>query len=507
MKVILINPNIVSQIIDVSGTGIPYMPIALAYVASFLKEQQHDITLIDAFGEAPTRVNRIGDKLFQGLDALESVKRIPQNADIIFVFGHLSVTFLAQKLLVQEIKRRFPVTPVGILENINNVNAYALRAVKKAYYQWGLDYLILGCLEHRTHRLITALKDHQGSRDAFTAVPGLFFRGENDFIENSGLDEDCALDLDALPFPAWNLLPLQNYWSIKYAHAPFTTDKYLPLLSSRGCPFKCRFCVSSGMEANRRWNPRTPKNLVDEIAFFNGQLGVSEFHFEDLNPGVDRKRLAAFCDELIARGLHVQWKFAQGTKLEALDEPLIQKMAAAGCTYVSISPESGSQRLLKLVNKPVDNEHALRVVAWLKKYGIKSQGCFVIGLPEETDDDREQSLRLLLALARAGLDDPAFFIITLMPGSELGSLLNDALPSPDACTFTPVWRPDYKKLSRFRKKVYIYYLWIKLLYHPGAFIRYFTNFITRRFETKVEMTLYRKAYVFVAFVKKLYRHR
>jgi len=501
MKVALINPNIVSQIIDLSGTGIPYMPIALSYLAAFLREKKHDVTLIDAFGEAPALVRRVEDKMYQGLDAEATVSRIPHNIEIILVYGHLAVTFLAQEQLIRKIRREFSATPLGVLENINKVNAYSLLAVKNWYLDWGVDYLIPGYLEHRTGQLLHILEQGTQGRNALQSVPGLVFRQGDEFVENAGIEDDWRIDLNTLPFPAWDLLPLQNYWNIKCAHAPFTTDKYLPLLSSRGCPFSCRFCVSSGMTANRRWNARSAANVADEVEFFKNRFGASEFHFEDLNPGVDARRLETFCDELIGRDLSVQWKFAQGTKLETLDEPLIKKMAWAGCTYISISPESGSLRLLAAMNKKVDQGHARQVVRWLKKYGIISQGCFVIGLPEETDDDRCQTLLVLLDLARAGLDDPAIFIITLMPGSELAEWSAEAMPSPERCTFTPVWREDYDHLARFRKYAYCRYLIVKLVYHPLSFISYFVNFLSHRFETKVEMTLYRKAAVLWAYLK------
>ncbi|MBU0461270.1 MAG: radical SAM protein, partial [Nanoarchaeota archaeon] len=94
-------------------------------------------------------------------------------------------------------------------------------------------------------------------------------------------------DLDKLEFTAWDLLPLANYWKLHYSHAPLSSKRYLPLLTSRGCPFGCRFCITSS--ANRgNWRSRSAKNVVDEIETFTKKFDVPEFHLEDLNPTVKK---------------------------------------------------------------------------------------------------------------------------------------------------------------------------------------------------------------------------
>ncbi len=501
MKCVLINPNIVSQVKDFSGTGIPYLPIGLAYLASYLRQLGYIVKVIDAFGEAPYKISRSGDKLVQGLDVEQVVSLIPSDSDVIFMYAHLIVTFQAQIILLERIRQKFNAIPIIVLENINKVTSYSLLPVKDYYFKRGVDYLVLGYLEHKTARLLELLSSNIRGPEKLRKIPGIVFKNGSTYEVNLGLEEDWRINLDFLPFPAWDLFPLKNYWDIKYAHGPFTTKRYLALLSSRGCPFDCNFCVSNGMVSNRKWNPRSPKNVVDEIITFREHFNVSEFHFEDLNPGVSKKRLIDFCDELLRRGVKIQWKFAQGTKLEYLDEDIIKKMSEAGCKYISISPESGSTKLLASINKTVDLDHSLRVVKWLKKYDIISQGCYIIGLPNETNRDLKLTKRHLLRLAKIGLDDPAIFIITPMPGSRCAEAYSNNLPMPDQCTFSPTWRKDYYHLARFRQIAYIEYIIIKIIYHPKNFVRYLTNFITRKFQTKVEMTIYRKMYSLIFFIK------
>ena len=501
MKIVLINPNIVTQIIDVSGTGIPYLPIALSYLAAYLRNSGYDITVIDGFGQAPSRIKRQGDKFYQGLDKQEIIESIPEDVEIIGIYAHLTVTFEAQRQLIKAVRAKFPSVPIMVLENINKVNAYVVSAVAQQYFGIGVDYLVPGYLEQRTVKLLELIRQGEINIDNLRQIPGLIFKHEAGYECNPGLEQDWDITLDKIPFPAWDLFPLEKYWKLKYAHAPFSSAKYLTLLSSRGCPFDCRFCVSNSMVSNRKWNPRTVQNIVDEICFFKEKFGVEEFHFEDLNPGLDKDRISEFCDALIERNVKIKWKFAQGTRLESLDKDVIAKMAKAGCNYVSISPENGSVDLLKSINKPVDLEKSIQVVKCLKEYKVVSQACFVIGLPGETDADLKLTRKLLLRLAKAGLDEPAIFIITVMPGSQLWSEYKEYNVVPDQCTFTPVWRKDYKRLARFRKVCYLQYLGIKILYYPLAFTGYIINFFSRNFKTKVEMTIYRKLYTIFFYIK------
>ena len=102
-------------------------------------------------------------------------------------------------------------------------------------------------------------------------------------------------DLDSLPIPDWEQIPLKNYWSLKYAHGPFTSRKYISILTSRGCPYPCKFCVVPETN-NRRWRHKSTKKVVDEIEYYLKKYDVKEFHFEDLNPTVNDKRTKELCE-------------------------------------------------------------------------------------------------------------------------------------------------------------------------------------------------------------------
>jgi len=271
-------------------------------------------------------------------------------------------------------------------------------------------------------------------------------------------------------------------------HGP-VSDRYLTVLSSRGCPYPCTFCVVPDM-TGRRWRGKSPVAFVDELATLVQRFGVTEFHFEDVNATVAKKRMIAICEEIRRRGLAITWKLVSGLKIETIDEETLMQMASAGCRYLSFSPESGSPRVLKLMKKCFDHEKALRLTRVMADLGIHSQACFVLGYPGETDADRRMSERFVRALIRNGLKEIALFIFTPVPGSEAFDLI-DGYQSYSELSFSPSWRSDYAELAAFRRKLYLEFFAWKCLYQPFEVLRHAQRLFRRRFQTKMEMVAYR----------------
>lgn len=483
MGVVLINPNLVVQRNDPFTTGIVYMPVGLAYVAAALRANDVDLTVVDAFAERPGQVRRQGEFCVYGLNSNQVLDRIPPDSVATFVYAINLTNHIATVDIVRHLKEAYPKAPVIVLENTQAVTAYALKRVAREFYAAGADFILTGEGEYRALRLVQCLADGAGP-DKPQTIDGL---GAPDFY-NPPLGQ--IEDLDALPFPAWDLLPLNSYWSLRHAHGPLETGRYLPLLTSRGCPYACRFCVAPKTN-NKRWRPRSAQNVVDEIETYSQKFGVTEFHIEDLNATISDRRIRAICHEILRRDLKVVWKIASGTKVESIrDEETVDLMARAGCRYISISPETGSERVLNLMDKPFDLQHAVRVVKRMNEVGIRSQACFVLGFPGETREDLQMTWELVRTLTKAGVDEIALFIISPVPGSAIYEEFG-GYQSLSQLNFSPTWRPDYHELSSFRLRLYCSFLLWKLRYHPLKILHQPFNFLRRRFETKMEMTPYR----------------
>jgi radical SAM superfamily enzyme YgiQ (UPF0313 family) len=231
--------------------------------------------------------------------------------------------------------------------------------------------------------------------------------------------------------------------------------------------------------------------VVDEIEYFYSRFRVREFHIEDLDPTISDQRIREIAGEILNRRLDITWKIVAGTKVETIrNEGTLELMAKSGCRYISISPETGSPAVLKLMRKPFDLDHAVRLVQKMNQVGIYSQACFVLGFPGERAEDLDKTWELVHHLTRVGVDEIALFIITPVPGSDIYGEF-EGYTSLSEMNFTPTWRGDYQALSRFRLRLYAHFLWWKFRYHPVKLFKQPINFLRRRYNTKMEMVPYR----------------
>jgi radical SAM superfamily enzyme YgiQ (UPF0313 family) len=461
------------------------MPITLAYTAATIREAGYAVKVIDAFAEKPYQSNRDGKFLFLGLPYKEILSRISQDVEAVFIFAINLTNHKSCAGIVQAVKREYPELPVIVLENTQAVTAYALAQVAHEFFQIGADYIITGESEQRSLRLLKALTT-SGNKDLIGQIDGI--GTPSSYVEPNGFIPSD--ELDKMPYPAWDLFPLENYWKLRFAHGPQESKRYLPLLTSRGCPYPCRFCVVPSTN-KQKWRPYSAKRVVDEIEYYTKRFNVKEFHIEDLNPTISDKRVREICEEILNRKLDITWKLAAGTKVESIrSEETIDLMAKAGCSYISVSPETGSPQVLRNMRKPFDLEHAVRLVNRMNQVHIRSQACFVLGFPGEDDDDRQMTREMVHDLTRKGVDEIALFIITPVPGSSIYEDFQ-GYQNLSELNFSPTWRKDYKKLSQFRLRLYASFLFWKIRYHPAKIIRQAINFLLRRFETKMEMVPYR----------------
>ena len=483
----MINPNLIFQRHDLLTTGIVYMPVGLAYFAAQLQKLGWKPQVIDAFGEAPNQHWKRGPFVFRGITPREVATRIAPDVRVAFIYA-INLTYHESLVdIIRELKRLRPDVRIAILENTQAVTAYSVARVQQDFYAAGAHFVIAGEGEERGVELLEAL-ERNAPIEEISQIDGIGFPQGQAF--HFSQPRRKIANLDVIPFAAWELFPIRNYWKLPYAHGPKYDSKYISILTSRGCPYACRFCVIP--ETNDlKWRAASAKRVVDEIEHFNRIFGVREFHLEDVDPTVNDKRTHEICDELIRRNLKIKWKLVSGTKVETLKSPkTIEKMAAAGCTYISISPESGSARVMKLINKPFNVKHAIELIHKMNEVGIRSQACFVLGFPGEEHADRMESLELLKTLAKNGLDEVAVFVITPVPGSAIFSEFS-GYSSYSELTFSPIWRSDYSELNGFRLRMYRTFLLLKLRHYPLKVFKQAWLFLRGHFETKMEMVPFR----------------
>lgn len=480
----LINPPLVTHAKDPLGSGIPYLPVTLSYLAAVLA-REYSLKVVDVFGRAPLTVKAEAGFWLQGEASVQWALELSGDTLAAVVYVSSVMAFLAVKKIISEFKTVFPGIPLIAIENSQAVIGCPLEYLAGDLIRAGADFIVLGECEDRVPRLCRALglKDLTG----LTGIDGLVYPDPDGSLIRQPVSGRVQ-ELNRLPFPAWEFFPLENYWKLGYAHGPME-GRYLALQTSRGCPLDCNFCVVPATNAGK-WRARSPENVIAEIESLTRRFGVREFHLEDLNPTAGEKRILELCALLTQKKLGIVWKLASGAKIESFSPETLARMREAGCRYVSFSPESGSPAVLERMNKKFDHARALTLAARMHELGVATQACFVIGYPEETPADLRQTSDYVRHLARAGVDEIAVFMLTPIPGTRTFGQIR-GYGSYAEMTFAPVWRSDYPALKRYRTRLYLsFFIW-KLCSHPGKLVRQLLNLLRGKFTTKAEMNVYR----------------
>jgi len=217
-------------------------------------------------------------------------------------------------------------------------------------------------------------------------------------------------NLDDLPFPAYDLYNLKLY-NLKFEEAK-NVKRVFTYSSSRGCPFSCRFCSSKNIY-NRKWTTHSAARIVSDIERLQKEYSVGGIYFREDNFTVNTKRINDFCDLILKKGVKVKWKCE--TRVD-VDFETLKKMKEAGCTIVYVGFESGSPRVLELIDKKINLEKSVDFVNNCKKVGIKIYGSFIIGIPQETKEDIAMTNAFIDTLK---LDRVCKNKYLAMPGSEM----------------------------------------------------------------------------------------
>jgi anaerobic magnesium-protoporphyrin IX monomethyl ester cyclase len=219
-------------------------------------------------------------------------------------------------------------------------------------------------------------------------------------------------DLDALPFPARDLLPNAAYISHgrrRYGYAVTT------VMASRGCPFACEFCSNVVFGGSCR--ERSPARVVDEIEQALA-LGYDRIAFADDVFTLRASRVAAMCDEIERRGLRFAWECL--ARVDGIDGPTAARMRRAGCRTVFFGIESGSDEVLRLMRKGITTAQARRAVWAAHDAGLEAGAFFILCYPGETDDTVLETLRFAASLP---LDYLGLSMPYPLPGTELRARL------------------------------------------------------------------------------------
>ncbi len=351
-------------------------PLGIAYIASSLRAAGHDVQIIDAIVE-----------LLDAEQVLEKIKRF--DTQIVGVTA-MTPTFQGAQEAAQLAKR------AGCIVVMGGVHM-ALFARETLEYDY-VDYGVIGEGEDVMVSLCDAL-ERDGSVEG---IAGLAYKKADGKIVTGA--PVVVEDLDSLPIPAFDLLPMDRYASI-IGLSPVST-----IMGSRGCPYKCGFCYKTPSDDSYR--RRSAKNIVDEIVHLKSNYGIKEVLFyDDLMPG---KYIRELCGEIISRGVDIQWEVPQRVNL--VNPELLALMHKAGCRLLRYGVEQGDPDMMRVVEKSITIDQVKKVFRWTHEAGIDTFAYFIIGYVGETPATMRATIDLAKEL------NPRYVMFTKatpLPGTPL----------------------------------------------------------------------------------------
>ena len=278
-----------------------------------------------------------------------------------------------------------------------------------------IDAVVRGEGEATWLELLSILDAGDWNAGSVSSVRGITYQAEGgEVISVPDRPSLPVEELNEMPHPAWHLFKLDRYTNLQP-----TVDKVdgpsLPILTSRGCPYRCTYCSQIGP---RRWRARSVESVVAEWRWLVRDLGAAEIGVLDDSFNIDRQRVLEICQQLVNEGLHqVPWIMINGIRANLADEEVLGAMKRAGCIRTAFGVESGNQQILdSVVDKHLTLDQIRSAFKAAQVVGLETIGFFIIGLPGETEETMEETIRFACEL------DPVvanFSIATPFPGTQM----------------------------------------------------------------------------------------
>jgi len=354
-----------------------WMPIGLAYTAAFAREH------------TSSRVRAL-DAQAEGLSETMAVEKASKSNVVFVNTGTSSIN--RDLRMCSAIKENNSDTKIAL------IGAHASFFHRELIENSAVDFVIRGEPEKPVAGLLNALE-----KGGLEGVRGLTWKENGKIVENK--PGGFIGDLDSLPFPARDLFPQEKYYDIL-----IRGEKPVLAISSRGCPFKCRFCASR-MNYGEIYRARSPKSVLREVEEM-GDFGKNDLLFFDDTFTVDSRRVEKICEGIKKTGL--QWRCL--SRVDTVNRGVLEKMYNAGCYQIMFGVESGSQRMLGVMNKGHSLKTVEKTFAHCSEIGIETVAHFVIGFPGETPQSIEKTISFAKHIKA---DFVTFNVFTPLPGSEV----------------------------------------------------------------------------------------
>ena len=361
----------------------PYAPLGILYVSAYLERKGFS--------------NEVFDTTFSTMQKMRDYL-LEFKPDVIAIYVNL-MTKLNVLEIIKFIKLNLHHTKIVL-------GGPEIRYNANDFLNFGADYLVIGEGEETSLELMIALNEKR--IDDIKNIPGLGFKNQNNEIVFT-TEREKLKEVDSLPFPGRDKINLQLYLNAwKERHG----ENAISISTMRGCPYTCKWCSRAvyGLSYRRR----SPENVCDELELIQKEYNPDTLWFVDDVFTISHKWLNEFNETLKQRNLKI--KFECITRADRMNEEVIKLLKDAGCFRVWIGAESGSQKVIDLMDRRVDVDQVREMIKLAQKYKIQAGTFIMLGYPGETEDDIEETIKHLKE------SNPEYFTITVaypIKGTEL----------------------------------------------------------------------------------------
>ena len=319
-----------------------------------------------------------------------------------------------------------------------------------------IDFVVIGEGEITCFELVRALKN----RGDLRSINGLAFRDDDEIIINK--KREYIENLDDMPIADWASLPMEKY----FGHHTIKRN-YVKLLLSRGCPFQCTFCAVQNTMGNRL-RKRSPSNIRNELELLYDRFNVRDFGFGDSTFNIDNEWVTEVCKEILNMNYPIIWRC--NVRAKGLTKDILKIMKKSGCVHVTMGIESGDPSMLESMKKNETLDDFRQAIHMIKEIGLPLLNSFIIGMPGETPESIENTLRFAKEIKTYA----GFNLATPFPGTEFyeqalqdGTVnSNPATHNPYDMSYVPETMSRYQLKMAYRQLTKDYYL------RPTQLLRY-----------------------------------
>ena len=365
-------------------------PCGLGLIASILREAGYAVGVIDVNGLR-----------WDNQHVMDEIKTY--DTKMIGIGGMIS-TYRWVKTMTHHIRETLPADVKIILGG-----SVGTSIIQTAFEKLKIDVMTIAEADETILQLLPAMQQNKPLKD----IRGIAYLDENGTVIKTAARPQIE-DLDTLPYPAWDLFPMNTYLE----NPIVGVGKDIDVISSRGCPYPCQYCYRI---FGRNYRGRSADNVIGEIKILVEDYGIDFISFQDDCFVIDKKRVFAICDKIDAAGWDLKWSCTG--RVNVCDKPLLERMRASGCVSVSYGLESGSNAILKRMQKNTTTEKAAKTIEMTRDAGIRAPVSFMIGYPGETRDTVMETVALC---KRLNIPLTALMITCPYPGTPLYDEFKDS---------------------------------------------------------------------------------